>query len=77
MGERKPIPLRLSVLLLLIAYSSFHMLCASDDHDDAIFYESFDQDFEGRWIVSEKDDYKGKDIDRSIFYCLGRSVKFT
>ncbi|KAL6311339.1 hypothetical protein AAG906_025625 [Vitis piasezkii] len=30
-------------------------LCASD----SIFYESFDDDFEGRWIVSEKEDYKG------------------
>ncbi len=26
---------------------------------DPIFYESFDESFEGRWIASEKDDYKG------------------
>nr|CAD1836693.1 unnamed protein product [Ananas comosus var. bracteatus] len=26
---------------------------------DPLFYESFDESFEGRWVVSEKDDYKG------------------
>jgi len=27
---------------------------------DAIFYESFDESFEGSWIASEKDDYSGE-----------------
>ncbi|KAF7834077.1 calnexin-like protein [Senna tora] len=59
MGERKLCSLGLLAVLLLIASASFQMLSASDDNDDAIFYESFDEDFEGRWIVSEKEDYKG------------------
>ncbi|KAI4343533.1 hypothetical protein L6164_010871 [Bauhinia variegata] len=59
MGERKRIPLGFSLLLLLVACSSFQLLRASEDADDAIFYESFDETFEGRWIASEKDDYKG------------------
>lgn len=44
-------------LFFLIALISFQQLCYCDD--DAIFYESFDELFEGRWVVSEKDDYKG------------------
>ncbi|PON35728.1 Calreticulin/calnexin [Trema orientale] len=32
---------------------------SSDDDDDLIFYESFEDSFEGRWIVSDKDDYNG------------------
>ncbi|THU45827.1 hypothetical protein C4D60_Mb02t22090 [Musa balbisiana] len=41
-------------LLLLIA-SSLLQISASDP----LFYESFDESFEGRWIVSEKEDYHG------------------
>ncbi|OVA09729.1 Calreticulin/calnexin [Macleaya cordata] len=41
-------------ILLLIACFTFQ-LCLSDE----TFYESFDESFEGRWIVSEKDDYQG------------------
>ncbi|KAF5743636.1 hypothetical protein HS088_TW08G00221 [Tripterygium wilfordii] len=44
-------------LLFFVAFVSFQQLSASDD--DAIFYDSFDETFEGRWIVSDKDDYKG------------------
>ncbi|KAJ4974491.1 hypothetical protein NE237_007665 [Protea cynaroides] len=44
----------LQFLLLLIA-SVASQLRASD----VLFYESFDETFEGRWIVSEKDDYQG------------------
>ena len=43
----------------MIACSSFQLIRASEDNDDAIFYESFDETFEDRWIVSNKDDYKG------------------
>ncbi|XP_061369870.1 calnexin homolog isoform X1 [Gastrolobium bilobum] len=54
MGERKRIPLGIFVVFLFIS-SSY----ASDDADDAIFYESFDDTFEGRWVVSQKDEYNG------------------
>ncbi|XP_047330226.1 calnexin homolog [Impatiens glandulifera] len=42
-------------LLLLLALVSAQIFASSDP----IFYESFEESFEGRWIVSEKDDYKG------------------
>ncbi|CAB4280380.1 unnamed protein product [Prunus armeniaca] len=44
------------VLFLLVACLSFQQLCASDD---TVFYDSFDETFEGRWTVSTKDDYQG------------------
>ncbi|KAK9117759.1 hypothetical protein Sjap_016706 [Stephania japonica] len=50
--EGKQIPLKF--VLLLVACISFR-LCSSDK----VFYESFDESFDGRWTVSEKDDYKG------------------
>ncbi|KAJ9163979.1 hypothetical protein P3X46_023598 [Hevea brasiliensis] len=56
MGEAKRVSLRLA-LLFLVAFVSFGQLRASDD--DKILYESFEDSFEGRWIVSDKDDYKG------------------
>ncbi|KAK7399302.1 hypothetical protein VNO78_10483 [Psophocarpus tetragonolobus] len=56
MGQRKRIPLRIFAVLLFISASSFQALRASDD---AIFYDSFDDDFEDRWIVSQKDGYSG------------------
>ncbi|XP_047156107.1 calnexin homolog isoform X2 [Vigna umbellata] len=59
MGERKRVPLGIFAVLLLISASSFQLLLASDDADDAIFYESFDEDFEDRWITSQKDEYSG------------------
>lgn len=50
-------------VLFLVACSSFHQLCASsssdDDDDHTIFYDSFDDSFEGRWIVSDKEEYQG------------------
>lgn len=35
-----------------------------------LFYESFDESFEGRWIVSEKDEYQGllSDPKSELFY---------
>ncbi|MBA0757165.1 hypothetical protein Gotri_020277 [Gossypium trilobum] len=45
-------------LLLLLAFASFQALCFAAD-DDTAFYDSFDEPFDGRWIVSDKDDYKG------------------
>ncbi|ONK58666.1 uncharacterized protein A4U43_C09F15420 [Asparagus officinalis] len=42
------------ILLLLIACSTTQIWAS-----DALFYESFDEAFEGRWIVSEKDEYGG------------------
>ncbi|KDP22513.1 hypothetical protein JCGZ_26344 [Jatropha curcas] len=56
MGEAKRISLRLAVVFL-VACVSFNQLLASDD--DKIFYESFEESFEGRWTVSGKDDYQG------------------
>ncbi|KAG6506803.1 hypothetical protein ZIOFF_032133 [Zingiber officinale] len=51
MAERE---MSASFLLLLLA-SSLLRICAGDP----LFYESFDEPFEGRWIASEKEDYKG------------------
>ncbi|KAJ6977919.1 hypothetical protein NC653_029730 [Populus alba x Populus x berolinensis] len=56
MREAKRITLRLAIVLLL-AFVSFNQLFADDD---TIFYETFDESFSGRWIVSEKEDYKGE-----------------
>ncbi|KAG8388175.1 hypothetical protein BUALT_Bualt02G0098500 [Buddleja alternifolia] len=45
--------------LLVLSIGCFvSQLCASSD-DDVKFYESFDEEFEGRWIVSQKSDYTG------------------
>ncbi|CAA2935212.1 calnexin homolog 1-like [Olea europaea subsp. europaea] len=56
MGDRKRrICIMQNVLMLLIG-SFISQLYASED---VAFYESFDETFEGRWIVSEKEDYKG------------------
>ncbi|KAB2609023.1 calnexin-like protein [Pyrus ussuriensis x Pyrus communis] len=46
----------LPVLLLLAACFAFQQLSASDD---TVFYDSFDDTFEGRWIVSSKEEYQG------------------
>ncbi|XAR67806.1 hypothetical protein NMG60_11002721 [Bertholletia excelsa] len=51
---RRRISLQFCFLLLIGFFVS--QLCASSD---PIFYESFDESFEGRWVVSEKEDYKG------------------
>ncbi|KAL9243353.1 hypothetical protein vseg_017249 [Gypsophila vaccaria] len=45
--------LRLLVFILVSCFAVY--LNASDP----IFYESFDESFEGRWIVSQKDEYNG------------------
>ncbi|KAK8693035.1 hypothetical protein V6N13_070634 [Hibiscus sabdariffa] len=46
-------------LLLVLAFSSLQLLCFAGDGDDVVFYDSFEESFDGRWIVSDKDDYKG------------------
>jgi calnexin len=56
MGEAKRTSLRFAFFILLAAVS-FQQLLASDD--STILYESFDEAFDGRWIVSENEDYKG------------------
>ncbi|CAH9148183.1 unnamed protein product [Cuscuta epithymum] len=43
-------------VLLLVICCLLSKLCVSSD---VKFYESFDGSFEGRWIVSDKEDYKG------------------
>ncbi|KAM5571480.1 hypothetical protein ABKV19_011859 [Rosa sericea] len=46
-----------SVLFVLFAcFFSIQQLSASDD---TVFYDSFDESFEGRWTVSGKDEYQG------------------
>ncbi|XP_050226116.1 calnexin homolog [Mercurialis annua] len=57
MGEAKRVSLRVAVLLLA-AFVLFVQLNAASN-DDKIFYESFEETFEGRWTVSDKDDYQG------------------
>ncbi|XP_058195707.1 calnexin homolog [Rhododendron vialii] len=53
-GKRR-IFLQFGFLLLIGCFASQLLLASSDP----IFYESFDESFEGSWIVSEKEDYKG------------------
>ncbi|XP_059643083.1 calnexin homolog [Cornus florida] len=53
-GKRRKIHLQFVLLLLIGCFVS--QQCASSD---VIFYESFDEHFKDRWIVSEKDEYKG------------------
>ncbi|KAJ0973499.1 hypothetical protein J5N97_021458 [Dioscorea zingiberensis] len=50
-GSRTASPL---VVLFLIACLALHI-----EAFDPLFYEPFDESFEGRWIVSEKSDYNG------------------
>ncbi|GMY26693.1 calnexin homolog 1-like [Fagus crenata] len=58
MERKRKIPQLLA--LLLIASFAFQICASASASDsDVIYYESFDEAFEGRWIVSQKDDYKG------------------
>ncbi|XP_044503067.1 calnexin homolog [Mangifera indica] len=50
------VSLRLA-FLVFVAFVSFQLISASDDAK--ILYESFNEPFEGRWIVSDKSDYQG------------------
>ncbi|KAI6686780.1 hypothetical protein NL676_032693, partial [Syzygium grande] len=52
MGERR-IRLLAAAQALTVLLIGFQ-ICASD----VIFYDSFDESFEGRWVVSEKEDYQ-------------------
>ncbi|XP_030477511.2 calnexin homolog [Syzygium oleosum] len=54
MEGRRRIPRLAPALTLLLTGFAFLQIRASE-----IFYESFEEPFEGRWVVSEKDDYKG------------------
>ncbi|KAH9705732.1 calnexin 2-like [Citrus sinensis] len=56
MVQRMAVSLRFA-LLLFAAFVSFQLISASDDA--TILYESYDESFDGRWIVSQKDEYKG------------------
>uniref|UniRef100_A0A164U851 Calnexin homolog n=1 Tax=Daucus carota subsp. sativus TaxID=79200 RepID=A0A164U851_DAUCS len=51
-AKRRIIPF---VFLLIISSFAFQLFASTDP----IFYESFDEDFSGRWIASEKDEYQG------------------
>ncbi|KAJ6417983.1 hypothetical protein OIU84_001381 [Salix udensis] len=56
MREARRVTLRVAIVFLL-AFVSFNQLFADDD---TILYETFEESFSGRWIVSEKEDYKGE-----------------
>ncbi|KAH0992084.1 hypothetical protein GBA52_003567 [Prunus armeniaca] len=58
-GRLKITELMLLLLLLLIGCSASQIQASSENEPDAIFYEPFSESFEGRWIVSSKDEYKG------------------
>uniref|UniRef100_A0A2N9FJU6 Calnexin homolog n=1 Tax=Fagus sylvatica TaxID=28930 RepID=A0A2N9FJU6_FAGSY len=57
--ERKHKIPQLLALLLIASFAFQICASASDSDSDVIYDESFDEAFEGRWIVSQKDDYKG------------------
>ncbi|CAF2144923.1 unnamed protein product [Brassica napus] len=46
-----------SGLMLILALLSLQNLCHCDDN--TVLYESFDEAFDGRWIVSKNGDYEG------------------
>ncbi|KAI4368553.1 hypothetical protein MLD38_017099 [Melastoma candidum] len=48
-------PVAAASVVLLVALCSVLEIRASDP----VFYDSFDEPFQGRWVVSEKEDYKG------------------
>lgn len=64
--DRRWIPLLLAVLCLT---SQLTVLVSASEQS---FYESFDEPFDGRWIVSQKEDYKGW----YRFFCIELSVNF-
>ncbi|KAJ4720369.1 Calnexin-like [Melia azedarach] len=47
----------IAVLVFVVCWCCF--VSRIQAADDALFYEAFDDPFYGRWVVSEKDDYKG------------------
>ncbi|XP_047260679.1 calnexin homolog [Capsicum annuum] len=51
--------------VLLLACCFFSQLYASSDLK---FYESFDEAFDGKWIVSEKEEYSGEVLPGSMKY---------
>ncbi|GMI72229.1 calnexin 1 [Hibiscus trionum] len=52
--------MRRYAVLLLLAFASLQLLCfAAGADDDVVFYDSFEESFDGRWFPSDKDDYKG------------------
>ncbi|KAF2613506.1 hypothetical protein F2Q70_00011097 [Brassica cretica] len=61
----------LSGLLLILAFVSLQKLCYCDDQ--TVLYESFDEPFEGRWIVSKNGDYEGKS-ELFIISCVVRCL---
>ncbi|KAK6920428.1 Calreticulin/calnexin [Dillenia turbinata] len=55
--ERKRFPFQIALLFAFCTAALLNLSSSSDS--DTIFYESFDASFDDRWILSEKDDYKG------------------
>ncbi|XP_047312004.1 calnexin homolog [Impatiens glandulifera] len=54
--SKRSISHQFGLLFLCIGFFASQLLAATAD---PIFYESFDESLEGRWIASEKEDYKG------------------
>lgn len=48
----------LRCFLFLLALVPLFQLCFCDG-DATVFYDSFDESFDGRWVVSEKEEYQG------------------
>ncbi|KAL5733817.1 hypothetical protein ACOSP7_031678 [Xanthoceras sorbifolium] len=47
------------ILVVFFCCLAFKIQASDTDADATLFYESFNETFDGRWIVSEKNDYKG------------------
>ncbi|KAJ4961176.1 hypothetical protein NE237_021086 [Protea cynaroides] len=65
LGASKPVARVMIVLMegkrpcLQIIFLLFVSIVSQLGASDVLFYEPFDETYEGRWIVSEKDDYTG------------------
>ncbi|MCL7033282.1 hypothetical protein MKW94_016296 [Papaver nudicaule] len=63
--NKKLLPFMVNFLFLLLLATAVCLatipqsIASADSVSSPIFYESFDQSFEGRWIISEENDYNG------------------
>ncbi|GAB2227558.1 hypothetical protein Droror1_Dr00009381 [Drosera rotundifolia] len=45
---------------LFVVFGSMMQICSAES--ETIFLETIDENFDGRWVVSEKEDYKGEGV---------------
>lgn len=67
------LPIRWDHCFSLLFWRNLHSFFASNTEIRSyfqLFYESFDEAFEGRWIASGKEDYNGKISYPSCSYCV-------